>query len=234
MTKATAEKIEETPLALGAARIRELRRELARLGHERSRIAALSGNAQGHADEIEQLRQQRAEALATALVDGDGPADVGELDAHIAAAESAAREALAAGKVAIDALNVIEARRAAIADALAEATEAQLELAARDLLRRREEQYDEFNAAANALRGPLERMLSVERLLIEIRRRQSKGSASGVGTAHNLLDALRDQGLRVLREHDHAIWPCGWLSWRELTAGSPAFTARYLANAGLD
>ncbi|MEX3839777.1 hypothetical protein [Paraburkholderia sp. BR10882] len=225
---------EASALATGATHIRQLRGELARLGAERERISALASAAQGHDDEIGELKRTRAEAMAAALIDGGGPADVAEIDANISEAEARAREAISTGMVAADALNVIAARRASLEGELTKAVDAQLEVAAHDLLAQRIEEFAAFNAAANALRGPLERMLAIERTLIEVRRRQSKGGGSGAGPAHNLVDALRDQGLRIVREHDHALWPCAWLSWPELAARSPAFSRDFLTNAALD
>lgn len=230
-----AEKVTDAKdtLTLGAAHIRQLREARARLTSEVPRLTALVEAADGHSGEIQSLQRARTEAQALALIDSHEP-DTSAIDGRIIEAERAAAKAIEEGATARAALDVIAQRRAALDAELKQAIEAQLELAACDLLKHREEQFDEINAAINAVRLPLERALSLERLLIEVRRRQSKGGGSGSGPVHNLVDALRDQGLRVLREHDHAIWPCAWLSWPELTAGSRTFSQTYLSDAALD
>ncbi|MBC8740613.1 hypothetical protein F6X40_28695 [Paraburkholderia sp. UCT31] len=234
MTKA-AEKVTDAkdPLTLGAAHIRQLREARAKLTSEVPRLAALVEAADGHSGEIQSLQRARTEAQALALIDSH-EADTASIDAGIAEAEHAAAKALEDGLTAHAALDVIAQRRAALDADLNQAVEAQLETAARDLIARREATYTEFNTAVNALRAPLERMLAFELSLIEVRRRQSKASGSGIGPAHNLVAALQDQGLRVLREHDHAVWPVAWLSWPELTSTSPAFRRDFFHDAGLD
>lgn len=229
---------EGNELEAGGRRIRELREARAKLTNEVPRLTALVGAADGHSGEIESLQRARTEAQAVALIDVHEP-DTAAIDERIIEAERAAAKALEYGATARAALNVIAQRCAALDAELKQAVETQLEAAARDLIAQREATYAEYNIAVDGLRAPLERMLALERTLDVVRDRQAHMHGNprrggGIGPAHNLVDALRGEGLRMLREHDHAIWPCAWLSRPQITAVSPAFSQRYLGDAVLD
>jgi hypothetical protein len=238
MTKADKAN-EAAALERGAARIHEVRAVLARVAQERERIAGLADNAEHHAGEIARLRQQRAEALAVALVDR-GEADVRELDERIDEAERAAREALDAGTVAADALRVLDARRTALEAELTEATKAQLDVAERDLHARHEKALAAFNASVNALQGPLETMDTIAAAIDAVRRRRAElagnrnWSGGSPGLSFYLRRTLQDEGLRIVREDNRQTWPPGWLSRLHPTTEAREFSQNYFGDAALD
>jgi hypothetical protein len=167
-------------------------------------------------------------------------ADTGQIDERLAEAERAAAQAIADSETAAAALKLLDERRGALEADLQAATKAQLANAASDLRAQYEKALAAFNAAVNAVQGPLETMGIIESVLAEVSRRQAAiaGQQNWAGGSPDrsfyLRRALKDEGLCIVREHDRQTWTPQWLSLPQPTADQREFRQSFFSDAALD